>query len=188
MQASTRTDARRNRERILTAARALFADEGPGVRMDVIAARTGLAVGTLYRHFPTKEALLEAAIADRTRTVVAETEAVLARVEAGADAGAELDALFRRFAAVHRQDRAFKASAAAAGVAPRYDDGDARTALDAVARLIRSAQQTGRIRADLTAGDLWLLLAGLPGPEAPADAYERCLEVVLAGLRPVAGG
>lgn len=188
MQAPARADARRNHERILTAARTLFADEGPAVRMDVIAARAGLAVGTLYRHFPTKQVLLEAAIADRTREVEVETRAALARVEAGADAGAELEAQFRWFASVHRQDRAFKAAAAAAGVVPAYDDGDARAALDAVARLLRSAQDAGRTRPDLTAGDLWLLLAGLPGPEAGAAAYERCLDVVLAGLRPAAGG
>lgn len=183
-----RADARRNRQRILAAAREVFAAEGPGARMDIIAAQAGLAVGTLYRHFPTKEALLEAAVADRTGEAEAEARAALARAEAGADAGAEVDALVRRFAQEHRQDRAWKAAAAAVGVVPAFDRGDAAAALDAVGRLLRRAQEAGQIRAGVTAVDLWLLLAGLPGPEAPPDSYQRCLDVVLAGLRPAAAG
>src|SRR3954449_5612758 len=74
-----RADARRNRERVLTAAREAFAESGYGVPLDAIAARGGVGPGTVYRHFPTKEALFEAVTVARVRELVA-----LAR--SGADA------------------------------------------------------------------------------------------------------
>ncbi|MBO0886369.1 MAG: helix-turn-helix transcriptional regulator, partial [Acidimicrobiales bacterium] len=60
-----RADARRNRAQILKAAEAVFADHGPGAPIDDVARRAGLGVGTLYRHFPTKEALFEAIVLER---------------------------------------------------------------------------------------------------------------------------
>ena len=60
-----RADARRNRARVLEAARAVFAEEGLAVPLDEIAARAGVGAGTVYRHFPTKEALFEAVVTDR---------------------------------------------------------------------------------------------------------------------------
>ena len=64
-QRTLRADARRNRERIMSAGRELFAREGPQVQMDEIAAHAGVGIGTVYRHFPTKEALLTAMVRDR---------------------------------------------------------------------------------------------------------------------------
>ena len=55
-----RADARRNRERILGAAKDVFAEQGADAQMDDVARKAGVGVGTVYRHFPTKEALLEA--------------------------------------------------------------------------------------------------------------------------------
>lgn len=60
-----RADARRNRERVLAAAQEAFAAEGISVPLDEIARRAGVGAGTVYRHFPTKEALFAAAIVDR---------------------------------------------------------------------------------------------------------------------------
>lgn len=65
-----RADARRNRQRILDAAAATFAAEGIAVPVDVVAERAGVGVGTLYRHFPTKEALFEAIVMDRIDTLL----------------------------------------------------------------------------------------------------------------------
>src|SRR6201991_4974801 len=59
-----RADARRNRERVLTAARAAFAEHGREAQMDDVARRAGVGVGTVYRHFPTKEALVNALALD----------------------------------------------------------------------------------------------------------------------------
>ena len=89
-----RADARRNRERVLTAAREAFAELGFGVPLDVIAERAGVGPGTVYRHFPTKEALFEAVTLARVQDLV-----VVARVGAeSADPGAALDAFLARLA------------------------------------------------------------------------------------------
>src|SRR5271169_2647843 len=64
-QRTLRADARRNRERIMSAGRELFARQGPLAQMDEIAAHAGVGIGTIYRHFPTKEALLTAMVRDR---------------------------------------------------------------------------------------------------------------------------
>ena len=60
-----RADARRNRERVIAAARVVFAEQGRDAQMDDVASRAGVGVGTVYRHFPTKEALIEALAIDR---------------------------------------------------------------------------------------------------------------------------
>src|SRR2546423_12055203 len=65
MSTTLRRDAQRNRERILEAARAAFAEHGLGVGVDEIARRAGVGVGTLYRRFPTKQSLVHAIFADR---------------------------------------------------------------------------------------------------------------------------
>src|ERR1700676_2030369 len=64
-QRTFRADARRNHERIMSSARELFARQGPEAQMDEIAAHAGVGIGTVYRHFPTKEALLTAMVRDR---------------------------------------------------------------------------------------------------------------------------
>ena len=71
-----RADARRNRERVLDAARTAFAADGLSVSLDEIARRAGVGPGTLYRHFPTKEALIEAVVQDRLCRLAAEGAAL----------------------------------------------------------------------------------------------------------------
>ena len=72
--APLRADARRNRERILKAARAVFADQGIDAQIDDVAKRAKVGVGTVYRHFPTKEALLDAIVREHFEAI-AETRA-----------------------------------------------------------------------------------------------------------------
>src|SRR6266700_6667819 len=67
-----RADAARNREKVLRAAREAFAESGYGVPLDEIAARAGVGPGTVYRHFPTKEALFQAVVAARVEDLVAD--------------------------------------------------------------------------------------------------------------------
>jgi AcrR family transcriptional regulator len=101
-----RADAQRNRTRVLEAAKAAFADEGLAVPLDEIARRAGVGAGTVYRHFPTKEALFEAVILDRVRKLADHAETLtdgdpgeaffgfLQRVLSGATAAKDLvDAL-----------------------------------------------------------------------------------------------
>ena len=74
-----RADARRNRERVLTAAAVVFSEHGHEAQMDDVASRAGVGVGTVYRHFPTKEALMEALAVDRFEKVLAAGQAALER-------------------------------------------------------------------------------------------------------------
>jgi AcrR family transcriptional regulator len=72
-----RADARRNREKVLAAARAEFSEHGRDAQMDEVARRAGVGVGTVYRHFPTKEALIEALMVDSFQMIAAEARAAL---------------------------------------------------------------------------------------------------------------
>src|ERR1044071_6160977 len=72
-----RADARRNREKVLAAARAVFSEHGREAQMDDVARRAGVGVGTVYRHFPTKEALIEALMVDSFKSIAAEAERAL---------------------------------------------------------------------------------------------------------------
>src|ERR1700752_2871960 len=94
-----RADAARNREKVLRDARDVFAESGYGAPLDEIAARAGVGPGTVYRHFPTKEALFEAVVAARVEDLIADAQA---RVDA-ADPG---DAFFGFLARVGQEARA----------------------------------------------------------------------------------
>src|SRR6478735_4764159 len=78
-----RADAQRNIERLLDAARAAIAKDGPDASLDDIARRAGVGSGTLYRHFPTRQALLEAAYLDRLEALAARADELAARLPAG---------------------------------------------------------------------------------------------------------
>ena len=179
-----RADARRNRERVLAAAREAFAESGFGVPLDAIAARAGVGPGTVYRHFPTKEALFEAVTVARVRELVA-----LARAGAEApDPGAALDALLGRIAdeAVAKRDLP-DALGGVGEAAVAVARGELYEALDV---LLDRARAGGAVRAGIGAAELIALLKGLlqavresADPELPA----RLLAVVRDGLRPPPG-
>jgi AcrR family transcriptional regulator len=186
-----RSDAARNRERILVVARELVARDGPAVSMDDIAREAGVAVGTLYRHHPTKAALVAAVVADSVEAIAVAAEEAVARVEGGASAGDELADLFRLAAARHSSDRAAKEAVASLGGAAPWDGTtgfDAGTAeqraWDAIMALFASAVAEGEVRADLTPPDLLVLLNGVPDDPVDPAVRDRYIEIVLAGLRP----
>jgi AcrR family transcriptional regulator len=179
-----RADARRNRERVLAAAREAFAESGFGVPLDAIAARAGVGPGTVYRHFPTKEALFEAVTVARVRELVA-----LARAGAEApDPGAALDALLGRIAAEAVAKRDLPDALGGVGeAAVAVARGELHAAMDV---LLDRARAVGAVRAGIGATELIALLKGLlqavresADPELPA----RLLAVVRDGLRPPPG-
>ena len=106
-----RVDAQRNRDRILEAARALVAETGVDATMEDIARHAGVAVGTLYRHFPAKEDLVAAVVEDSLAQMASLTEGALAAVHAGAPPGPAIGQLFREIAERHATDQAFKSAA-----------------------------------------------------------------------------
>jgi AcrR family transcriptional regulator len=178
-----RSDAARNAGAILRAAREVAAERGLAASMAEIAERAGVAVGTLYRHYPTKQDLISAVAADSVRRIIVEAEAALLRTREGSPPGEELAGLTRTIVRAHVDDRVFKQ---AVGGAQSYTeeppaDSDAARAWRAVASLLVLAQGAGEIRGDIGVSDLAVLLAGAPEDASRLPAY---LRVVLAGLRP----
>ena len=178
-----RADARRNRERLLSVARTAFAAEGLSVPLDEIARRAGVGPGTLYRHFPTKEALFEAIVHDRLRQIQEEARA------RGASADPE-DALFAFIDRVvadagPKQDLIDALASAGVDISPSVA-AVAAGIRDEIGHLLARAQQSGAVRPDITIDDLMALLSGLlfavrPRSRHKADAG-RLLAVLRAGL------
>lgn len=184
-----RADAQRNRDRILGAARELVAETGTDATMEDIARRAGVAVGTLYRHFPAKEDLVSAVIDDSTVRIAALTEAALATVEAEGDpaAGPQFAALIRQVLDRLTTDRVFKAAAGRldhhdlSGAVLAPGSSEAR-AVAAITALLDRARAAAAVRADVTLADLVMLVGAAPGSETPAPLRARYAEIVIAGL------
>jgi AcrR family transcriptional regulator len=177
-----RADARRNRDRVLAAAREAFAEHGLEAQVDDVAYRAGVGVGTVYRHFPEKEALVEAMAAAGYEEMCSIARESL---EQGDPWEAFNDFMWRG-ARLHRHDRAqCEIHSTRPDVVQRVA-GDKHQLLDLVAQLIDRGQKAGVIRADLSADDMptiWCSL-GAAQQRSPSDApWERYLQVVLDGLR-----
>jgi AcrR family transcriptional regulator len=175
-----RVDARRNRERVLAAAASAFAAEGFGVPVHEIARLAGVGTGTVSRHFPTKEALVQAIVADRVERCVHAARELAGSREAGP--------AFIEYVAYLVEQGAADAGVAGALAGAGFD-------LEAVAAhcgydlqatladLLTAAQRAGAVRPEVRAPDVKALIAGcLAGTDAAARA--RLLAVVTAGLRP----
>jgi len=188
---NVRIDAARNQVRILDVARRLVGAQGPDVAMDDIAREAGVAVGTLYRHFPTKAALVEAVVRDSLEQLADAAEAAAARAADGGDAVAELGDLFRVVARRHSEDAAVKEAAASLGAdAPGVDgrfDGEPGApkarAWGAIVRLLDLAVAAGSVRPDLTPADLLMFVAGVPRDPACPEQRDRYVEIVLDGVQ-----
>ncbi|WP_028926837.1 TetR/AcrR family transcriptional regulator [Pseudonocardia acaciae] len=161
-----RSDARENRERILDAARAVFAADGLNVPMREIARRAGVGPATLYRHFPTKEALATEAFADQMRACQAVVEDGLA----DPDPWRGFRLVIEKICELHARDRGF--TSAFISTFPRAMDFAASRehALRSVAELARRAKQTGRLRADFVLDDLILMFMANGGIQAVSPA------------------
>jgi AcrR family transcriptional regulator len=172
-----RADARRNRERVLKAARAVFSAKGRDAHLEDVARRAKVGVGTVYRHFPTKAALLEA--------LAREQFEILTRwsleAEAGPDPGAAFDAMIWRAAELQASDRALMEAVA------EFKPTVARQAEElhaSIERLLRRAQAVGAVRADATGEDVQLMMCGLGSVmQMAGDGWRRYLTVMLDGLR-----
>jgi AcrR family transcriptional regulator len=177
-----RADARRNRERVLNAAHDVFAEQGLEAQVDEIARRAGLGVGTVYRHFPTKEDLL-VALADRKFEWMAErARAALAED----DAWEALCGFVRDAAARQAEDVAI---GEAMGSRPEMMSAAAQRVgmVELLDELVARARAQGAIREDVSGADLPMVFCGL-GSVAKAGTvlefmrWDRLLELVLDGL------
>jgi AcrR family transcriptional regulator len=182
-----RADAERNRRLVLEAAAQAFAEKGLDVGVAEIARRAGVGNATVFRRFPTKDALIAAIIEDR----VAEVVAVAGRASAHEDPWEALVAFLEATAALQRRDRGFFQASEQYLLKRPAMLACHRPILDAVDPLVRRAQAAGALRDDITAVDVMAVLkgavAGLPPvPGVPADQWRRMLSLVLDGLRPAA--
>jgi AcrR family transcriptional regulator len=183
-----RADAERNRRRILDAAREVFAEHGLGVGVDAVARAAGVGVGTLYRRFPTKEALLRAVIDDRVEHLRCRIE----DVAAGDDPWASFAAAAETLAgAIARDHGFFEALQEAHPFLPAEREHAKRATIAAVTPILRRAQEAGVVRDDLVPLDvlgLCSVAARLPRArlEADPEIWRRYLGVVLDGMRAAA--
>jgi AcrR family transcriptional regulator len=178
-----RADALRNRVRILEAAEVVFATEGIEVPVDVIAEKAGVGVGTLYRHFPTKEKLCEAILLDRLSALTVDAQAQ-------ADAEDPAAAFFGFLAHIVEEGAAKRdllAAVMGAGVEFELAAAEVKDGLrDAVGVLLQRAQSVGAVRPDVTAATVVSLVGATCQAAAHTDLTPACdlLGIVCDGLRP----
>jgi AcrR family transcriptional regulator len=179
-----RADAERNRKRILDAGRTVFAEHGLGVGVDVVAREAGVGVGTLYRRFPTKEALLQAIAEDRVEAL----RAGLAEIDEP-DPWAAFAAAAARLARKAASDRGFFEALHEAPDLIAVPASAREGAIAAIAPFLARAQAAGVVRADAVPMDVLVLCSNagrMPRwrSEAEPDLWRRYLGLMLDGLRP----
>ena len=179
-----RADAKRNRERILEAAECTFAKEGLAVPMEVVAKAAGVGVGTLYRHFSSKEALFEA-------IVIARIEAVRELIRAGSESPHPESAFFTVLEGMIREGarkKDFFDALAVSNQVPETSPEVAEEFLSGLQKLLERAQGAGAVRPDVTVAEVFSLATGscaatgdsLAGP----CSLDLVIRVLMAGLRP----
>jgi AcrR family transcriptional regulator len=181
---AVRADAVKNRQRILEAAEATFASEGLAVPVDTVAERAGVGVGTLYRHFPTKEALFEAIVMTRLEDLVAEA----ASAADAEDPTAALFAFLRHFASQASAKHDLFDAMGAAGFdiksqcAETVDD--MKRAVD---RLVARVKAAGDIRSDVGSEEILGLIMGTcqAAQNSGLDdaASQRMIDIVCDGIK-----
>jgi AcrR family transcriptional regulator len=179
-----RADALRNRERILEVAKAAFTRHGAATSLDDVAKRAKVGPGTLYRHFPTREALLEA-------VYKTEVEKLAAAQQKFADTLSPVEAL-RAWMTLFIDYIAAKkiiapALAALVGPHPKFVEASYAQVHQAVRALVQRAIDSGDIRPDLDAVDLLRALVGVSSMSTGDDwkqSAARLVDILIAGSRP----
>ena len=178
-----RADARRNRAAVIKAAKKLFADQGLDAQMPDVAKAAKVGVGTVYRHFPTKDDLIAALAADRFERLADKAREGIENE----DPWQGLCDFIRYAAQIQADDRGL---CEVMGSRPDVMDASARAAgLDDLAdKLVKRAQRSGELRNDLQWEDIPMIACGLgritqatAGPDA--GRWPRLVEIVIDGLR-----
>jgi AcrR family transcriptional regulator len=177
-----RADAQRNRDKLLTAATAAFAEEGEDVALDTVAARARVGIGTLYRHFPTREALLVAAYQHEVDALCAAAADLLATLPPDRALRAWVDRFADYIAAKRAMGDALRS---AVSDSPVFADTRERI-LGALRLLLEAGAAAGSLRGDVDPKDVMRVMNGIwylpPGPEWRQDVG-RMLDLVIDGLR-----
>jgi AcrR family transcriptional regulator len=180
-QRTLRADARRNRERIMSAGRELFARLGPDAQMDEIAAHAGVGIGTVYRHFPTKEALLT----EMVRVRFKEFSEIAVSAE-HLDPWDALENVMRRSAEAVEGDSGFQLAMMGSNELEWEGIEEQKAALaEVVTRIISRAVAAGVVRDDFSFEDFGMVMCGITATMyyKPGSAdWRRYMELVLQGV------
>ncbi|MDL4813022.1 TetR/AcrR family transcriptional regulator [Actinomadura opuntiae] len=179
-----RADALRNRAKVLAAAEDVFAAQGTSAPTEEVARRAGVGIGTVFRHFPTKESLLEAVLVALLERVAGEAR----ELASAADPGEAFFGFFARVVAQAATKQAVTEALAEAGVDAREATGrmgpDVKTA---IGTLLERAQAAGAVRADIGPAEVTALLAGISYAAGRAGGSDDVLRIAFDGLRPQSG-
>jgi AcrR family transcriptional regulator len=179
-----RRDAQRNRERIVASARLLFARDGLEASVEDVTRDAGVGMGTLYRHFATKEELIDAVLEESFEELVEVAEAAVAEDDAWAGFTGFMEAALQRYAA----NRGLKDVLAGSEHGRRRARAMRRRLAPLLQQMIARAQEQGSLRADFTPQDMPLLfwtsgsVIDATAGVAP-DCWRRHLGLTLDGLR-----
>jgi AcrR family transcriptional regulator len=181
-----RADARRNRELLVQAAGELFAEQGTEVSLDAVAARAGVGIGTLYRNFPNRDALVEAAYRNEVAALCDAAEALLAEHPADEALAAWMDRFVSYAAAKRGMSSALQAVNAKTGL---YSETRAEI-VAAIRMLLGAGVADGTLRSDVepedvlrAMGAIWVISEG----EAWRAQAETLIRLIVDGLRHGAG-
>ena len=182
-----RADAARNRTRVLDAARTAFAEAGLDVGVEEIARRAGVGKGTLYRRFPTKEALVRAIFGD----ILVEVQQMADEAREVPDAGQAFGQFLNEASRLQASNQGFYDVVAQRMGAAALTDEQRRSFMEAVARPLARAQSAGAVRDDLVPEDVLIMLRMIGGATRPApdgspmdDHWPRYLGLLLDAVRP----
>jgi len=175
--AGLRADARRNRARVLAAAEQAFAADGLAVPLDEIARTAGVGAGTVYRHFPSKEALFQAVVLECLEKYALEAEELLTAEDPG-------ETFFDYFKRVIKQASLNRAICETLGESTSYKAAVSERFRAALEALLARAQEAGQVRRDISADDLRALIVGSLAAERYSPGSGHLIRVIIDGLRP----
>jgi len=180
-----RTDALRNRERILEVAKRAFTREGADASLDEIAKQAGVGAGTLYRHFPTRDALIEAVYRSEVEKLAAAAHGFAASMSPVEALRAWLLLFVDYVAAKHIIAPALNS---VAGGPSRLYEGSRSLVQGAIDELVKSAKKSGEVRKDVDASDLLRAVIGVSYVGSGGDwqqSARRLVDILVAGSRTV---
>ncbi|MGW4242121.1 TetR/AcrR family transcriptional regulator [Nocardia sp. NPDC004722] len=177
-----RADASRNRDRILEAARNLFAENGDRVQLPDVARAAGVGMGTVYRHFPTRADLVEAAAAHRFAAIEHYARTECRQAAPGHQLTRYLTHVGETLAADSGLSAAIESTRHSRGSEPRAET--LTRLAEAIDDLIESDRAAGAVRADLSSVDVYLIVGALSATIRHGDDWRRLLNLTIDGLRP----
>jgi AcrR family transcriptional regulator len=178
-----RADAQRNRDRLLEVAVRAFSHDGPDVTLESIAGDAGVGIGTLYRHFPTREALIEAAYRNELSRLCAGVPELIHTMPADLALRTWMDRFIDYLATKHGMAEALRRVIASGGN-PFFESRE--SLLEAIAAMLKAGAADGELRSDIDPADVMFGISGISlvaGAPEQRDQAGRLLDLFLDGLR-----